>query len=113
VTGTSGVLMDISSDDTLSDGSAVDTTPGTGNAEISIDPNDTDGDGNPLTLDVPNEGVWVYDPITDDLTFTPDAGFTSDPTPIVYTLTENGTGLSDTATVSIDYDIQSPTAVAD
>ncbi|MCL7765536.1 hypothetical protein MPF19_19150, partial [Polaribacter sp. Z014] len=31
----------------------------------------------------------------------------------VYTLTENGTGLSDTATVSIDYDIQSPTAVAD
>ena len=110
VTGTDAILTDISSNDTLSDGSAVDTTPGSGNAVISIDPNDTDGDGNPLTLDVPNEGVWTYDPITDDLTFNPDPTFTADPTAIVYTLTETITGLSATATASADYVAQAPLA---
>ena len=113
VTGSDAVLSDISGNDTLSDGSVVDTTPLTGNAVISIDPNNTDGDGDPLTLDVSGEGVWTYDPATDDLTFTPEAGFTNDPTPIVYTLTETQTGLSSTATVTIDYAVQAPTAVAD
>ena len=114
VTGVDAVLTDISGNDTLSDGSAVDTDPtGTPNAVISLDPTDSDGDGNPLTLDVPNEGVWTYDPVTDDLTFSPDAGFTNDPTSIVYTLTETQTGLTNTATVSADYVIQAPTAVAD
>jgi uncharacterized repeat protein (TIGR01451 family)/gliding motility-associated-like protein len=113
VTGTDAVLTDISSDDTLSDGSAVDTTPGTGNAVISIDPNNTDGDNDPLTLVVSGEGTWTYDPTTDDLTFSPEAGFTNDPTPIVYTLTETQTGLTDTATVTVDYDVQPPTALAD
>ncbi|MCL7765513.1 Ig-like domain-containing protein, partial [Polaribacter sp. Z014] len=113
VTGTDAVLTDISSDDTLSDGSVVDTTPGTGNAVISIDPNNTDGDNDPLTLVVSGEGTWTYDPTTDDLTFSPEAGFTNDPTPIVYTLIETQTGLTDTATVTVDYVIQSPTAVAD
>ncbi|WP_405291991.1 tandem-95 repeat protein, partial [Algibacter sp. Ld11] len=104
---------DISSNDTLSDGSPVDTTPGTGNAVISLDPTDSDGDGDPLTLIVPGEGTWTYDPATDDLTFTPEAGFTNDPTAIEYTLTETQTGLSDTATVTVDYVIESPTAEND
>ncbi|MEL0653398.1 hypothetical protein V6246_18440, partial [Algibacter sp. TI.3.09] len=73
----------------------------------------SDGDGDPLTLVVPNEGTWVYDPATDDLTFTPETGFTNDPTPIEYTLTETQTGLSDTATVTVDYVIESPTAEND
>uniref|UniRef100_UPI00260520D9 T9SS type B sorting domain-containing protein n=1 Tax=uncultured Polaribacter sp. TaxID=174711 RepID=UPI00260520D9 len=113
VTGVDALLTNISANDTLSDGSAVDTNPTTGNATISIDPNDTDGDGNPLTLDVPNEGVWTYDPITDDLTFNPDPTFTADPTPIVYTLTETITGLSATATASADYVAQAPVATND
>ena len=114
-TGTAAVLVDISGDDTLSDGSPVytDPTSPTYNADISIDPSNSDGDDDPLTLDVPGEGVWVYDPSTDDLTFTPDPGFTADPTPIEYTLTEIQTGLSDTATVTVDYDIVAPIAEDD
>ncbi|MEL0653374.1 hypothetical protein V6246_18275, partial [Algibacter sp. TI.3.09] len=72
VTGTDAIIPNISGNDTLSDGSVIDTTPGTGNAVIAIDPTDSDGDGDPLTLVVPNEGTWVYDPATDDLTFTPE-----------------------------------------
>uniref|UniRef100_UPI0024958F38 DUF7507 domain-containing protein n=1 Tax=Algibacter lectus TaxID=221126 RepID=UPI0024958F38 len=113
VTGTDAIIPNISGNDTLSDGSVVDTTSLTGNAVISLDPTDSDGDGDPLTLVVPNEGTWVYDPATDDLTFTPEAGFTNDPTPIEYTLTETQTGLSDTATVTVDYVIESPTAEDD
>ncbi|WP_344789678.1 hypothetical protein, partial [Postechiella marina] len=71
-TGDPAVLTDITSNDTLSDGSPIDTTPGTGNAVISLDPTDSDGDGDPLTLVVPGEGTWTYDPTTDDLTFTPE-----------------------------------------
>ena len=45
---------------------------------------DADGDNDSLTI--PNEGTWTVDPTTGDITFTPDAGFTGDPTPIRYTL---------------------------
>src|SRR5690606_26751374 len=37
------------------------------------------------------------------LTFKPEEGYTLDPTPIGYTLTDTSTGLSDTATVVVDY----------
>ena len=58
------------------------------------------------------EGKWVYNHSNGELTFTPCAdgdagcptgGFTGDPSPIDYTLTETATGLSDTATVTVDY----------
>ncbi|WP_344789462.1 DUF7507 domain-containing protein, partial [Postechiella marina] len=79
-----------------------------------------DGDGDPLTLVVPGEGTWTYDPTTDDLTFTPEttsggfgSNFTDDPTPIDYVLTETQTGLTDTATVTVDYVIEAPVAEDD
>ncbi|MBP6410608.1 MAG: DUF11 domain-containing protein, partial [Pseudarcicella sp.] len=65
--------------------------------------------GNVVT--VPNEGSWTYNPTTGIITFDPVAGFTKDPTPIKYTITEISTGLiSDTATVSAQYIERNPTA---
>ncbi len=67
------------------------------------------GDG---SVTVPGQGKWVYNDSNGELTFTPCAdgdtdcptgGFTGDPSPIDYTLTETATGLSDTATVTVDY----------
>jgi gliding motility-associated-like protein len=55
------------------------------------------------TLVVVNEGTWTVDPATGILTFNPEAGFTTDPTPITYTLTEISTGLSDTGLVTVTY----------
>ncbi|MDN3442689.1 hypothetical protein QL898_13775, partial [Psychrobacter sp. APC 3279] len=61
------------------------------------------------SVDVPGEGSWAVDPVTGDITFTPEAGFTGDPTPISYTV-DNRTGeTSNEATVTIEY----PQAVND
>ncbi|MGB5435324.1 MAG: gliding motility-associated C-terminal domain-containing protein, partial [Maribacter sp.] len=59
------------------------------------------------------EGTWTYDPATGEATFSPDPGFTTDPSVITYELTDLDTGLSDTAQVLIDYDIQPPVAMND
>ena len=64
------------------------------------------GDG---TVTVPGEGTWSY--TNGVLSFTPQAGFTGDPTPITYTLTDNTTGLTDAATVVADYN-QAPVVVS-
>ena len=48
-------------------------------------------------------GVYTYNPATGVLTFDPNPGFTTDPTPINYILTETLTGLSDQALVTITY----------
>ncbi|MDN3442638.1 Ig-like domain-containing protein, partial [Psychrobacter sp. APC 3279] len=61
------------------------------------------------TVTVEGEGSWAVDPVTGDITFTPEAGFTGDPTPISYTV-DNRTGeTSNEATVTIEY----PQAVND
>jgi len=50
------------------------------------------------------EGVWVVDPATGDVTFTPDSGFLGDPTPVQYTVSDS-TGLtSNIATLTITYE---------
>ena len=54
-------------------------------------------------MTVPGQGTWTYVPATGALTFDPLPGFTTDPTPITYVLTEVSTGLTDTATVTVDY----------
>ena len=90
--------VNVLTNDTLSDGTPI-TNPST-QVTIDLDP-DTAGVQN--TLVVPGEGTWSVDPATGILTFTPEAGFTGDPTPIVYELTEVQTGLTDTATVTADY----------
>jgi gliding motility-associated-like protein/uncharacterized repeat protein (TIGR01451 family) len=64
-------------------------------------------------LIVAGRGTWNYNPSTGDLSFTPDPGFTTDPDPIDYLLTEILTGLSDEATVTVDYNEGEPFAIND
>ncbi|MBP6385482.1 MAG: DUF11 domain-containing protein, partial [Pseudarcicella sp.] len=62
-------------------------------------------------VSMPGEGTWTYNPTTGIITFDPIAGFTKDPTPITYTITEISTGLtSNIATVSAQYIERNPTA---
>ncbi|MDN3451960.1 Ig-like domain-containing protein, partial [Psychrobacter sp. APC 3350] len=56
------------------------------------------------SVDVASEGVWTVDPVSGDITFTPEAGFTGNPTPISYTVEDTTDLLSNEATVTIDYD---------
>jgi len=96
------VSIDILSNDTLEDGSTV----------VADDFNVTliaptggivNADG---SVTVAGEGTWNYNPATGILIFSPNSGFASSPRPIEYTLTEIATGLSNTAIVSIKYDIE-------
>ena len=107
------VTIAILDNDDLSDGSQATTT----NTTVDLDPSST---GTQTTLVVPGEGTWVYNPLTGDLVFTPEtitggftSNFTDDPTPLEYILIETQTGLTDTASVTIDYAVEAPTAVAD
>ena len=60
--------------------------------------------GNPVTaLVVAGEGNWTVDPATGEITFTPEAGFTGDPTPITYTAEDTLGNPTAPATVNIDY----------
>uniref|UniRef100_UPI002614DE1E T9SS type B sorting domain-containing protein n=1 Tax=uncultured Tenacibaculum sp. TaxID=174713 RepID=UPI002614DE1E len=63
----------------------------------------TDADGDVIGFDVPGEGTWSYDPVTGELTFTPESGFVEDPTPISYTVDDNDGNTSNPSTVTVDY----------
>ncbi len=102
VVGTNTVV-DILTGDLLGDGTQA--TPS--DITIDLDPNTS---GNQATWTIAGEGTWIYDAITGNLTFDPEAGFTTDPTPITYTITEIATGLSDTGLVTIDYTEVNPKA---
>lgn len=54
------------------------------------------------SLTVAGEGVWSVDAVTGAVTFTPEAGFLVDPTPVDYRVTD-GNGLTATATVVVGY----------
>ena len=102
--------INILANDELSDGSQATTK----NTTVKlIDP----ATGNPPTIPnlvtVKGEGVWKFVPSTGVISFEPIEGFTSDPTPINYLLTETSTGLSDEAIVSIDYISANPIALND
>ncbi|MBM1344308.1 OmpA family protein [Ponticoccus sp. SC2-56] len=73
----------------------------------------TDTAGDVVSFTVPGEGTWSQDDSTGDLTFTPEAGFTGDPTPVTYTFRNDVGQVSNSATVTIDYDAQPPAAVDD
>ncbi|UOE27899.1 Ig-like domain-containing protein [Agromyces soli] len=83
------------------------TVPTLGNDEGELDPSTvriTDPESGDLVeeLVVPGEGTWSVDPDTGEITFTPEAGFTGNPTPIDYTVDDvngNATG----ATVTVTY----------
>ena len=58
------------------------------------------------TVYVPGQGTWTVKAGTDEVTFTPDAGFSANPTPINYTVKDKlGNQLSPTA-VAVEYPAQ-------
>ncbi|MBH0007714.1 Ig-like domain-containing protein, partial [Psychrobacter sp. SWN149] len=65
------------------------------------------------SVDVAGEGSWSVDPVSGDITFTPEAGFTGDPTPISYTVDDITGETSNPATVTIDYPQTAPVAKND
>ncbi|MBH0097507.1 hypothetical protein I6E61_14065, partial [Psychrobacter sp. NZS113] len=96
---------------------------------INVLGNDTDPDGdidptsvkliNPDTdlevtiLTVAGEGVWSVDPTTGAVTFTPENGFTTDPTPVDYVVYDITGVPSNLATIVVDYPPTVPVAVDD
>ncbi len=64
---------------------------------------DRDGDGDIDQVTVPGEGVWSVDK-AGEATFTPEAGFTGDPTPIKYTIKDKAGNESNPAKITVDYD---------
>ncbi|WP_170222656.1 Ig-like domain-containing protein [Rarobacter faecitabidus] len=64
---------------------------------VSIDGSDP---GSPTTKTVPGQGVWTINPTTGVATFTPEPGYTGNPTPITYTVTD-GNGLTDSGTLTV------------
>ncbi len=73
-------------------------TPGTDpNPTVSLDNSDP---GDPTRKTVPGEGVWTIDPGTGQATFTPEPGFTDNPTPVTYTVTDSN-GLTDSGTLTV------------
>ena len=67
-----------------------------------------DGNGQAQTsLTVPGEGVWSVNTTTGAITFTPNADFTGDPSPVNYQVADN-LGATARASVSVDYN-QPPT----
>ena len=68
-----------------------------------------DGDERVTTLVVPGEGTWTVDPVTGVITFTPEDGFSGNPTPITYEVTDV-LGETSQADVTVTY---APVAVDD
>ena len=64
-------------------------------------------------LVVVGEGIWSVDPASGAITFTPEPGFTADPTDIAYTVDDAEGNTSNAAVVSVDYDQLPPVAVDD
>ena len=74
---------------------------------------DADGDGDNDILIVAGEGTWVVDNTTGNVTFTPEAGFTADPTPIEYTISDRSGQVSNIAVLSVNYPQTAPVAEDD
>ncbi|HSO88786.1 MAG TPA: gliding motility-associated C-terminal domain-containing protein, partial [Draconibacterium sp.] len=103
-------VIKILANDKLSDGSL----PTENNSKVElIDPNTGLPTTNPNVLKVTGEGEWTYNSSTGELTFKPEIGFTTDPSPINYLLTEIFTGLKSSATVNLDYTEKPPLAEND
>ncbi len=61
--------------------------------------------GDPLsTLTVAGQGVWVVDPQSGDVTFTPETGFLGDPDPVQYTVSDTTGLVSNVATLTVTYE---------
>ncbi len=74
---------------------------------------DLDGDGDNDSLVVAGEGTWLVNDVNGEITFTPEPGFTADPTPTTYALSDVTGLLSNTANLSVDYPQSAPIAKDD
>ncbi|WP_149203487.1 Ig-like domain-containing protein [Actinotalea subterranea] len=87
-------------------GSSVTVDP-LGNDHGTLDPTsvrlvDPTSGAQVTTLTVPGEGVWTVSATTGAITFTPESGFTGDPTPVTYRVTDT-LGNVTTAQVVVTY----------
>ncbi|MDZ7906721.1 MAG: hypothetical protein U5N55_13850 [Cypionkella sp.] len=87
------VTIDVVGDDSAATGRSLDPT-----SVLIIDP--ATGLG-VTTLTVAGEGVWTVDAATGAITFTPENGFATDPTPIGYTVADDQGNRSNEATVTV------------
>ncbi|PNK61440.1 hypothetical protein A6J60_011580 [Psychrobacter sp. FDAARGOS_221] len=62
---------------------------------------------------MPGEGTWTVNPKTGEVTFTPEKGFSKDPTPIDYTVKDKAGNTSNPATITVDYPQNPPVAEDD
>ena len=58
--------------------------------------------GDPLVI--PGQGTWSVNPSNGDITFTPEAGFVTNPSPIQYTVQDEQGATSNPASVTMAYD---------
>jgi hypothetical protein len=56
-----------------------------------------------MPLVVINQGVWSVNSLTGDISFTPQAGFTGDPTPISYVVKDSNGVISNPAVIGVQY----------
>ncbi|MCG8820892.1 hypothetical protein G1K72_08765, partial [Tenacibaculum finnmarkense] len=73
----------------------------------------TDANGDVTSFEEPGQGVWSVDPVSGAITFKPDTGFTSDPTPVTYNVEDNDGNVSNDATITLNFSPQAPAAVDD
>jgi len=91
----------------------IDTLANDTDADNDIDPatvtltaagaTDEDQDGDADKLIVPTEGIWVVNNSNGEISFMPDAGFISDPTPVRYIVRDATGDRSNEAIVSFQY----------
>ena len=77
---------------------------------ILIDDNSIDAG---KKLIVKGEGIWSVNLDSGNITFTPEAGFTNDPTPVKYTVKDLNNNVSNEALEIIDYPQTKPNAIND
>ncbi len=107
----------------LGDTVAVDILANDNDPDANIDPNAvdldvpagatdtvTDIDGDVIGFTVPGEGTWEYNPATGLLEFTPESGFTGNPTDITYTVDDTDGNTSNVANVNVEYTFDPPVA---
>ncbi|WP_370627636.1 Ig-like domain-containing protein [Algoriphagus sp. NBT04N3] len=86
------VILDVLSNDNLGDN----VDPTTVQIVGTLNPGDA--------LVVPGEGEWTVNPTTGAITFTPEIGYSFNPTPIRYTVNDGQGNVSNEALVTITYD---------
>ncbi len=89
----SPVTLDVLANDSASPGRTLDPTT------VQITGTGTPGE----SLSVPGEGVWSVDSTTGAITFTPEPGFSGDPTPVTYLVADDQGNRSNPATVTVEY----------